>query len=165
MNTVHKTTSAFHLQANGAVERLNHTLATILAMYIDEEHRAWDIILLLHKNKRQINDCRLLAQKTLYWPQETERQSRAQSASLSTTPLSRLTTQLTVSPLSAPRPTASAGGKPSGGRRRYSFGLDPRNIRPLLTISRPPPRHNPPKIHIVTQKCKHYKYSTYDLNF
>ena len=45
IGTVHKTTSAFHPQANSTVERLNHTLATMLAMYVDDDHRDWDIIL------------------------------------------------------------------------------------------------------------------------
>ena len=42
LNTNHKTTSSYHPQANGAVERMNHTLATMLSMYVGSDHRDWD---------------------------------------------------------------------------------------------------------------------------
>ena len=40
--TNHKTTSSYHPQANGQVERMNHTLATMLSMYVGSDHRDWD---------------------------------------------------------------------------------------------------------------------------
>jgi hypothetical protein len=42
METNHRTTTAYHPQANGLVERLNHTLADILSMYVSRDHKDWD---------------------------------------------------------------------------------------------------------------------------
>ena len=42
LQTNHKTTSAYHPQANGQVERMNHTLADMLSMYVSSHHRDWD---------------------------------------------------------------------------------------------------------------------------
>ncbi|KZS12009.1 Uncharacterized protein APZ42_023099 [Daphnia magna] len=38
----HRMTVPYHQQANGLVERQNKTLATMLAMYVDESHEDWD---------------------------------------------------------------------------------------------------------------------------
>ncbi|KZS03675.1 Uncharacterized protein APZ42_033546, partial [Daphnia magna] len=38
----HKTTSSYHPQSNGQVERMNHTLATMISMYISEDQKDWD---------------------------------------------------------------------------------------------------------------------------
>ena len=40
-----RTSTAFHQQANGLVERLNKTLATMISMYVDSNHSNWDEIL------------------------------------------------------------------------------------------------------------------------
>ena len=45
VSTVHHVTSAYHPQANGLTERLNHTLADMISMYIAEDHTNWDAIL------------------------------------------------------------------------------------------------------------------------
>ena len=41
----HRTTTPYHPQANGFVERLNHTLADMLSMYINSSPTNWDEIL------------------------------------------------------------------------------------------------------------------------
>ncbi|KZS03449.1 Uncharacterized protein APZ42_033820 [Daphnia magna] len=38
----HKTTSSYHPQANGLVERMNNTLAAMLSMYASADHKDWD---------------------------------------------------------------------------------------------------------------------------
>ncbi|KAI9560573.1 hypothetical protein GHT06_011521 [Daphnia sinensis] len=38
----HKTTSSYHPQANGLVERMNPTLAAMLSMYVGADHKDWD---------------------------------------------------------------------------------------------------------------------------
>ena len=38
----HKTTSGCHPQTNGQVERMNHTLAMMISMYITDEQTNWD---------------------------------------------------------------------------------------------------------------------------
>jgi len=45
LQTNHKTTVAYHPQANGQVEKINHILAQMLSMYVDSNQRNWDIIL------------------------------------------------------------------------------------------------------------------------
>ena len=45
METNHQTTTAYHPQANGLVERLNHTLADMLSMYVSRDHKDWDTTL------------------------------------------------------------------------------------------------------------------------
>ena len=40
--TVHRKTTAYHPQTNGLTERLNETLADMLAMYVDVGHKTWD---------------------------------------------------------------------------------------------------------------------------
>jgi transposase InsO family protein len=45
MEVDHRTTTPYHPQANGLVERLNHTLADMLSMYINKQHTNWDEIL------------------------------------------------------------------------------------------------------------------------
>ncbi|KZS10222.1 Uncharacterized protein APZ42_025362 [Daphnia magna] len=45
METNHQTTTAYHPQANGLVERLNHTLADKLSMYVSRDHKDWDATL------------------------------------------------------------------------------------------------------------------------
>lgn len=42
-STNHKFTTAYHPQTNGLTERLNRTLTDMLAMYVSEDHRDWDI--------------------------------------------------------------------------------------------------------------------------
>lgn len=44
-HTDHRRTTAYHPQTNGLTERLNRTLADMLSMYIDVEHKTWDEIL------------------------------------------------------------------------------------------------------------------------
>lgn len=44
-SVVHKKTTAYHPQTNGLVERINRTLADMLAMYISADHRNWDSVL------------------------------------------------------------------------------------------------------------------------
>ena len=41
----HKMTTSYHPQTNGLCERLNHTLADMLSMYVDADHKNWDSIL------------------------------------------------------------------------------------------------------------------------
>lgn len=38
-------TTPYHPQSNGLVERTNRTLTTMLAMYVDSDHKNWDEIL------------------------------------------------------------------------------------------------------------------------
>ena len=42
LETNHRTTVAYHPQANGLVERLNHTLADMLSMYVNSNHTDLD---------------------------------------------------------------------------------------------------------------------------
>ena len=44
-HTNHRKTTAYHPQTNGLTERLNRTLADMLSMYVDVEHKTWDEIL------------------------------------------------------------------------------------------------------------------------
>lgn len=44
-NTSHRRTTAYHPQTNGLTERLNKTLADMLSMYVDVQHKTWDDIL------------------------------------------------------------------------------------------------------------------------
>ncbi|UYV80952.1 K02A2.6-like [Cordylochernes scorpioides] len=44
-NTLHKKTTSYHPQTNGQTERMNRTLADMMAMYIDERYQNWDEIL------------------------------------------------------------------------------------------------------------------------
>lgn len=44
-HSVHRSTTAYHPQTNGLTERLNRTLADMLSMYIDLNHKTWDEIL------------------------------------------------------------------------------------------------------------------------
>lgn len=44
-HTAHRTTTAYHPQTNGLIERLNKTLADMISMYVDVEHKTWDQIL------------------------------------------------------------------------------------------------------------------------
>lgn len=43
--TTHRKTTAYHPQTNGLTERLNKTLADMMSMYIDVDHKNWDEIL------------------------------------------------------------------------------------------------------------------------
>lgn len=43
--TSHRKASAYHPQTNGLTERLNKTIADMLSMYSDVEHRTWDVVL------------------------------------------------------------------------------------------------------------------------
>lgn len=43
--TDHRKTTAYHPQTNGLTERLNKTLADMLSMYVDVEHKTWDDVL------------------------------------------------------------------------------------------------------------------------
>ena len=45
MGSRHTTTTAFHPQTNGQVERMNHTLAPMLSMYVADNHQDWDQVL------------------------------------------------------------------------------------------------------------------------
>lgn len=45
LGTKHKTTASYHPQANGQVERMNHTLATMMSMYISSDQKNWDEML------------------------------------------------------------------------------------------------------------------------
>lgn len=44
-HTSHRRTTAYHPQTNGLTERLNKTLADMLAMYVDVGHKTWDEVL------------------------------------------------------------------------------------------------------------------------
>ena len=43
--TSHHRTAAYHPQTNGLTERLNKTIANMLAMYVDIDHKTWAAIL------------------------------------------------------------------------------------------------------------------------
>ncbi|KAK8765138.1 hypothetical protein V5799_032249 [Amblyomma americanum] len=43
--TSHRKTTAYHPQTNGLTERLNKTIADMISMYVDADHRNWDAIL------------------------------------------------------------------------------------------------------------------------
>ena len=45
LDTEHLTTTSYHPQTNGLCERLNHTLADMLSMYVNTNHNNWDQIL------------------------------------------------------------------------------------------------------------------------
>lgn len=45
MNSRHRTTTAYHPQSNGLVECMNHMLADMLAMYVNQSHSDRDEIL------------------------------------------------------------------------------------------------------------------------
>ena len=45
LDTDHLTTTSYHPQTNGLCERLDHTLADMLTMYISTNHNIWDQIL------------------------------------------------------------------------------------------------------------------------
>lgn len=44
-HTNHRKTTVYHPQTNGLTERLNRTLADMLSMYVDIQHKTWDQIL------------------------------------------------------------------------------------------------------------------------
>ncbi|KAM7301261.1 DDE-type integrase/transposase/recombinase [Ixodes scapularis] len=44
-HTSHRRTTAYHPQTNGLTERLNKTIAGMISMYVDVEHRTWDEVL------------------------------------------------------------------------------------------------------------------------
>lgn len=44
-HSTHRKSTAYHPQTNGLTERLNRTLADMLSMYIDVNHKTWDEIL------------------------------------------------------------------------------------------------------------------------
>ncbi|KAM7281938.1 DDE-type integrase/transposase/recombinase [Ixodes scapularis] len=41
-HTSHRRTTAYHPQTNGLTERLNKTIADMISMYVDVEHKTWD---------------------------------------------------------------------------------------------------------------------------
>ncbi|KAM7298103.1 Transposon Ty3-I Gag-Pol polyprotein [Ixodes scapularis] len=43
--TGHRRTTAYHPQTNGLTERLNKTIADMISMYVDVEHKTWDEVL------------------------------------------------------------------------------------------------------------------------
>ncbi len=45
MGAQHRSTTPYHPQSNGLVERLNHTLADMMSMYVNSAHSDWDVIL------------------------------------------------------------------------------------------------------------------------
>lgn len=45
MGAQHRSTTPYHPQSNGLVERLNHTLADMISMYVNSAHSDWDEIL------------------------------------------------------------------------------------------------------------------------
>ena len=45
LKTNHNTTVAYHPQCNGLCERQMHTFATMLSMYVSQDHRDWDVLL------------------------------------------------------------------------------------------------------------------------
>ena len=49
--TSHLMTTAYHPQANGQVERINHTLTDMLSIYVSTDHSDWDELLLDFKQK------------------------------------------------------------------------------------------------------------------
>ncbi|KAM7293326.1 DDE-type integrase/transposase/recombinase [Ixodes scapularis] len=44
-HTSHRCTTAYHPQTNGLTERLNKTIADMISMYVDVEHKTWDEVL------------------------------------------------------------------------------------------------------------------------
>ncbi|KAM7306819.1 uncharacterized protein ISCGN_010478 [Ixodes scapularis] len=44
-HTSHRRTNAYHPQTNGLTERLNKTIADMISMYVDVEHKTWDEVL------------------------------------------------------------------------------------------------------------------------
>ncbi|KAM7289839.1 DDE-type integrase/transposase/recombinase [Ixodes scapularis] len=44
-HTSHRRTMAYHPQTNGITERLNKTIADMISMYVDVEHKTWDEVL------------------------------------------------------------------------------------------------------------------------
>ncbi|KAM7296834.1 DDE-type integrase/transposase/recombinase [Ixodes scapularis] len=44
-HTDHRQTTAYHPQTNGLTERLNKTIADMISMYVDVEHKTWDEVL------------------------------------------------------------------------------------------------------------------------
>ncbi|UYV64560.1 K02A2.6-like [Cordylochernes scorpioides] len=44
-SSIHRFTKAYHPQTNGLTERLNKTLANMIAMYVSVEQKDWDVIL------------------------------------------------------------------------------------------------------------------------
>ncbi|UYV69112.1 hypothetical protein LAZ67_6002474, partial [Cordylochernes scorpioides] len=44
-SSIHRFTTAYHPQTNGLTERLNKTLANMIAMYLSVEQKDWDVIL------------------------------------------------------------------------------------------------------------------------
>lgn len=44
-NTIHKTTSSYHPQTNGLMERFHRTLSDMMSMYINADHTNWDTVL------------------------------------------------------------------------------------------------------------------------
>ncbi|UYV77558.1 hypothetical protein LAZ67_15001520 [Cordylochernes scorpioides] len=44
-SSIHRFTTAYHPQTNGLKERLNKTLANMIAMYVSVEQKDWDVIL------------------------------------------------------------------------------------------------------------------------
>ncbi|KAM7288648.1 uncharacterized protein ISCGN_028848 [Ixodes scapularis] len=44
-HTEHRRTTAYHPQTNGLTERLNKTIADMVSMYVDVEHKTWDEVL------------------------------------------------------------------------------------------------------------------------
>ena len=45
LKTNHNTTVAYHPQYNGLCERQMHTFATMLSLYVSQDHRDWDVLL------------------------------------------------------------------------------------------------------------------------
>lgn len=43
--TVHRKATAYHPQTNGLTERLNKTIADMISMYVDVDHKNWDDVL------------------------------------------------------------------------------------------------------------------------
>lgn len=44
-HTSHRKTTAYHPQTNGLTERLNKTIADMISMYVEVQHKAWDEVL------------------------------------------------------------------------------------------------------------------------
>src|SRR5690606_5988247 len=44
-HSLHRTSTAYHLQTNGLTERLNHTLTDIISLYVSPDHSNWDRVL------------------------------------------------------------------------------------------------------------------------
>ena len=45
LDVTHYRTTSYHPQTNGLCERLNHTLADMMSMYVNSDHKNWDSIL------------------------------------------------------------------------------------------------------------------------